>query len=432
MISEKLIKNVFAQVDQMKDEVIKFTCDLVKIPTENPPGDKYEECAKFIGNKLDEFGYEVEYIDVPSDLLDQLAPEGKGLPRTNVLGRFKGTADKPVIHFNGHFDVVPAGTGWSVDPYGGVVKDGKIYGRGSSDQKSGIAAQIFAVEAVKRAGVQLKGTIEQSATVDEETGGFAGLGYLVNKGYIARSKTDYCIITECLNVNRIGIGHRGAIWFEVKTFGKKAHGCMPKRGINAIDKMVKLLNKLDRELRPNLESKVTRYPVVPEEAKHPSITPTIINSGIKLNVVPDICIAKFDRRLIPEEDANNAWDEIKAILSNLSKEDPDFNYEIKEISRVEPTIIPTGANIVRALSNAIRLVLGEEPKLILSPGFDDQRFIVQNAKIDECVVYGPGILTQAHVTDEYVLIKDIIDSTKVMALALMYIFSSGSICNKRL
>jgi len=405
----------------MRDEIVKFTCDLVKIPTENPPGKEYKKCAEFIGKKLEEFGYEVEYINVPSDFLDKLAPEGKGLPRVNVLGRYKSMTDKPVIHFNGHFDVVPAGGGWSVDPYGGVVKNDKIYGRGSSDQKSGIAAQIFAVEAIKRAGVRLKGTVEQSATVDEETGGFAGVGYLVNKGYIAQGKTDYCIITECLNVNQICIGHRGAIWFEVKTLGKKAHGCMPKRGINAIEKMVKLLNKLDLEVRPNIEGRLTGYPVIPDEARHPSLTPTILNSGIKLNVVPDVCIAKFDRRLIPEEDVNVALDEIKAILSSLSVEDRDFNYEIKEILRVEPTVIPTDAKVVRALTNAIKLVLAEEPKLVLSPGFDDQRFIVQNAKINECAVYGPGILTQAHVTDEYVLIQDIVDSTKIMALTMMYL-----------
>ena len=419
LLPESLIKKVLDEVDKMREEIVEFTCRLVKIPTENPPGKNYGECAEFIGKKLDEFGYEVEYIEVPSNLLDELAPEGKQLPRVNVLGRLG--KDKPVIHFNGHFDVVPAGSGWSVDPYGGLVKEGKIYGRGSSDQKSGIAAQIFAVEAIKRAGFQLKGTVEQSATVDEETGGFAGLGYLVDNGFISKNRTDYCIITECLNVDRICIGHRGAIWFEVKTFGKKAHGCMPKLGINAIDKMVKLLSKLNYELRPKLEDKVTRYPVVPEEAKRPSITPTFINSGIKLNVVPDICIAKFDRRLIPEENADVAWQEIKAILSSLRKEDPDFNYEIKEISRVESTIVPTDTNIVKALSNAIKLVLNKQPEFVLSPGFDDQRFIVQNAKINECVVYGPGILTQAHVTDEYVLIKDIIDSTKIMALTIMYL-----------
>lgn len=262
-------------------------------------------------------------------MLNKLAPEGEGLPRVNVLGRLKGEADKPVIHFNGHFDVVPAGTGWSIDPYEGVIKNGKIYGRGSSDQKSGIAAQLSAVETLKRAGVQLKGTVEQSATVDEETGGFAGVGYMVDKGYIALGKTDYCVITECLDLDRICVGHRGNLWFEIMTLGKKAHGCMPKLGINAIDKMVKVLSKSNCELRPNIESRVTEYPIVPDEARHSSLTPTVIHSGLKVNIVPDVCVVRFDRRLIPEEDIQTAWTEIKNVLSKLYGEDPEFKYELK-------------------------------------------------------------------------------------------------------
>jgi len=419
------VEKVFRQVEEMREEIIKFTQDLIRIPTENPPGRNYPEFAELVGKKLEEFDYEVEYVEVPEELLGKLAPEGEGLPRINVIGRLKGVSDKPVIHFNGHYDVVPAGTGWSVDPYGAVIRDGRIYGRGSSDQKSGIAAQIFAIEAIRRSGFKLKGTVEQSATVDEETGGFAGVGYLVSEGYLTSGKVDYCIITECLNVDRICIGHRGAMWFEVKTYGKKAHGCMPKLGVNAIDRMVMLLNKVNQQLRPKIEKRKTKLPVVPPEAQTSSLTPTIIQAGVKVNVVPDECVVKFDRRLIPEENVEDAWMEILNTFSELKKEDPQFRYEIRKITEVKPTLVPTDTEIVKVFSNAIKDVLGEEPKFVLSPGFDDQRFVVHDGGIKQCIVYGPGILTQAHVTDEYVLIDDLINSVKIMALATMKLLGTS-------
>src|SRR5207244_1785385 len=129
-------------------------------------------------------------------------------PRVNVIGELAGASRKPLVHFNGHIDVVPSGNGWTVDPFEGRVRDGKIFGRGSTDQKAGIAASVFAVEAIRRAGVRLHGSIEQSGTVDEESGGFAGVAYLAKMGFIQRDRTSHVIITEPLNVDRVCLGHR--------------------------------------------------------------------------------------------------------------------------------------------------------------------------------------------------------------------------------
>ena len=195
----------------------------------NPPGEEYEACAHFIGDDLKRRGFEVEYIAA-----EGLREHTVRHPRVNVVGTRRG-GPGPVVHLNGHFDVVPAGDGWTVDPFGGLVRDGRIYGRGSCDMKAGIAAALFAAEAIERAGVPLPGTIEISGTVDEESGGFAGVAYLAECGRIAKGKTDFVIIPEPLNVDRICVGHRGVYWFEVTARGRIGHGSMPFLGVNAID-----------------------------------------------------------------------------------------------------------------------------------------------------------------------------------------------------
>ncbi|HWE63896.1 MAG TPA: M20/M25/M40 family metallo-hydrolase, partial [Chloroflexota bacterium] len=157
-------------------EMIEFLQELVRIPTENPPGLHYEACAAFAGRWLEDLGYQVEYHTVPLDQLDTLAPHGQGLPRVNVVARLPGTRERPVLHFNGHYDVVPAGSGWTVAPFMGVIRDGRIFGRGVSDMKGGIAAQVYAVEALRRAGFVLAGTIEQSLVPDEESTGNRNAG----------------------------------------------------------------------------------------------------------------------------------------------------------------------------------------------------------------------------------------------------------------
>jgi succinyl-diaminopimelate desuccinylase len=170
--------------------------------------------------------------------------------------------------------------------------------------KSGLVAQIFAVEALRRAGIKLKGTIEQSAVVDEETVGNknAGMYYLVEKGIISKEKTDYVIITEPLDPDRVCLGHRGALRFQMETFGKQAHGAMPYSGINAGIKMANFLTLIDKELIPKIKERKTATPVVPEEAKRSSLSLGMLSAGSATNLVPSRAIATFDRRLNPEED----------------------------------------------------------------------------------------------------------------------------------
>src|SRR5207244_9617777 len=153
-------------------EIVRFTADLVRIPTINPPGEEYEAGAHFLGEHLKRRGFAIEYIAAEG------RPEHTARhPRVNVVGSRRG-GPGPVVHLNGHIDVVPAGDGWAVDPFGGIVRDGRIYGRGVCDMKAGIAAAVFAAEAITRAGVPLPGTIEIRGTVDDESGGVGGVAWV--------------------------------------------------------------------------------------------------------------------------------------------------------------------------------------------------------------------------------------------------------------
>lgn len=413
----KGIKNAIDRaVESLEKELIEFAQEIVRIPTENPPGRYYPECAETIGDMMKKIGCEVEYINIPEELLPELAPKGKNLPRVNVIGRYKGTHDRPNIHFSGHYDVVPAGEGWSVDPYEAVVKDGKLFGRGSSDQKSGIVSQIFAIYALKKAGIKLKGTIISSATPDEETGGEAGMGYLVKEGYLNKENTDYCVITECLDVDKVCLGHRGTLWFELTTKGVQSHGSMPYEGVNAIENMVKVINAIDKKIRPLLMAD-SKYPIQPVECRKSTLTITTIEAGNKVNTVPNRCKATFDWRLIPEQSVSWGKEKILSICEELKSKDPNFDYEFNVIMEVEPTIVPDDTDVVNAFLKAGNEYLGKEMDFSLSPGSDDQKYVVKEGNMEECIVYGPGPLVLAHKVDEYVKIEDMKNSAKIMALA---------------
>jgi succinyl-diaminopimelate desuccinylase len=412
------IDRVMEAVDAAADEAVAFTADMIRVPTVNPPGDLYEDCARLIGRRLEACGFTTEYY----------AAEGRPEhtrthPRINVVGTRRGTATRPLVHLNGHFDVVPAGNGWTYDPWGGTVQDGRIYGRGSCDMKAGIAAAVFASEAIRRTGIELNGTVEVSGTVDEESGGFAGVAWLAEQHRISRDRTDYVIIPEPLCVDQICIGHRGVYWFEVLTKGRIAHGSMPFHGVSAIDHMGIVLDRFRRDLQPRLAARTTDVPVIPPAARHATLNINGISGGqpvdgIQTPCVADRCRAVFDRRFLLEEGFDNTRAEIVALLDEVGRDVRDFSYEIRDLMVVHPTRTPDGSPVIAALEHALEKVLGRSG-LVASPGTYDQKHIARIAGVPHCVAYGPGILDLAHQPDEYCAVADLVAATKVIALALL-------------
>jgi succinyl-diaminopimelate desuccinylase len=418
------LDRIIAEVDRAADEIVQYTVDLVRIPTVNPPGDEYEACAHFIGDDLARRGFTVEY----------LAAEGRPehttrYPRVNVIGSRRGGPGR-VVHLNGHFDVVPPGGGWSIDPFAGVVRDRKIYGRGVCDMKAGIAAAVFAAEAIARAGAPVPGTIEISGTVDEESGGFAGVAYLAEAGRLARGRTDYVIIPEPLNVDRICIGHRGVYWFEVTARGRIAHGSMPFLGVSAIDGMTRLLEAVRAELMPRLATRRTAMPVVPAAARRATINVNGIEGGqpvdgIQTPCVADFCRAVFDRRFLMEEGFETTKAEIEQLVARARASVPDIVFDLRDLMIVEPTRTPDDSPLISALDASIHRVLGKRPELIASPGTYDHKHVTRIAGVPHCVAYGPGELEMAHQPDEYCRVDDLINATKVIALATLDLMNSG-------
>ena len=421
-----VIETVSAAVDAHADEIVDFAAALIRIPTVNPPGEEYDTCARFIGDRLKACDFDVHYVTA-----DGRPEHTRAHPRVNVIGRRAGAHPHPLVHLNGHFDVVPAGDGWTVDPFGGLVRDGRIYGRGSCDMKAGIAAGVYAAEILRRAGIALPGTFEVSGTVDEESGGLAGVYHLAEHKWLSKEKTDFVIIPEPLDVDRVCIGHRGVYWFEVEARGRIGHGSMPFLGASAIEGMGQFLHLIEHTLKPQLHARTTGVPVVPPGARHATINTNGIEGGqpvdgVQTPCVADHCRAVFDRRFLIEEGLDFARDEIGALVDAARRLVPDIRFEVHDRLIVHPTRTPDDSPIIPALTGAIRTVLGRPATLVASPGTYDHKHVAKVAGVPHCVAYGPGELVQAHQPDEYCAVSDLIAATKVIAIASLELMSVGT------
>jgi succinyl-diaminopimelate desuccinylase len=232
-----------------------------------------------------------------------------------------------------------------------------------------------------------------------------------------------------LNVDRICIGHRGVYWFELTTRGRTAHGSMPFLGVSAIDRMGDVLAAVRRELLPALSGRLTEMPVVPDSARHATINVNSIDGGqpvdgIQTPCVADRCRAVFDRRFLIEEGIEAARDEIAALVARTLGS-PGVDYELRDLMVVEPVRTPDGSPLVAALDRAVRRVLGRSARLVASPGTYDQKHVARIAGVPQCVAYGPGELELAHQPDESCRVDDLLNATKVIALATLDLMGAG-------
>ena len=409
------------RIEGKREELTDLTCELVRIPTVNPPGDAYTDCARHLGKRLKERGFEISYHRAEGSPGDT-----DRYPRTNMIARLKGQSPGPCVHFNGHLDVVVAGKGWTEDPFAAVVKEGRVYGRGTCDMKGGIAASVIALESLLEEGIPFLGAIEFSGTVDEETGGYGGVAYLAKEGYFSKPRVDHVIIPEPLNVDRICLGHRGAWWAQVETHGRIAHGSMPFLGNCAIRHMSAFAKLLEQRLYPALDKKKTKMPVVPEGAKRSTLNIQAIHGGepesfegMPSPIVSDSCRMVLDRRFLIEESLEEVKAEVRELLDELVRTRPGFRYSMQDIMEFHPTMTEGDAPVVKAVEEAIGVVLNTIPEKIISPGTYDQKHIARIGHLHDCIAYGPGILDMAHQPDEYVVIDDMVKSSQVMALATL-------------
>ncbi|MFT6932857.1 MAG: succinyl-diaminopimelate desuccinylase [Paracoccaceae bacterium] len=418
-MSKRLISEIIAR----QEDLISLTQELIRIPTLNPPGLNYREICNFLAERLAKSGFAVEMIRAEGAPADSTRH-----PRWNLVARHEGPRPGECVHFNSHHDVVEVGHGWTVDPFGGEIKNGRIYGRGSCDMKGGLATSIIAAEAFIAAHPDYCGAIEISATADEESGGYGGVAYLAEKGYFSPTRVQHVIIPEPLNKDRICLGHRGVWWAEVETKGRIAHGSMPFLGDSAIRHMGAVLEEIETYLYPLLATKHTAMPVVPEGARQSTLNINSIHggeaeqdadyTGLPVPCVADRCRIILDRRFLIEEDLADVKAEVANMLEKIKAERPNFEYEIRDLFEVHPNMTDRDAPIVRTVQQAIETVLKTEAQFVVSPGTYDQKHIDRIGKLKNCIAYGPGILDLAHQPDEWIGIQDMIDSAKVMGLTL--------------
>ena len=415
---------LLARIADKRESLIALTQELIRIPTLNPPGENYRDICDYLDRRLSKSGFSTELIrayDTPGD--------SEKFPRWNIVARREGARAGECVHFNSHTDVVEVGKGWTKDPFGGDLIDGKIYGRGACDMKGGLAASIIAAEAFLEEFPGFAGAIEISGTADEESGGYGGVAYLAEKGYFSPARVQHVIIPEPLNKDRVCLGHRGGWWAEIETHGEIAHGSMPFLGDCAVRHMGAVLDKFETDLFPEMAKRHTDMPVVPEGARQSTMNINSIHggqreqaddfTGLPAHCVPDSCRIVIDRRFLNEEPLDQVRAEVTAILDGLKSSRAKFDYSLTELNHVLPSMTERTAPVAASLAAQIEKVLGKPAEFVASPGTYDQKHIDRIGKLKNCVAYGPGILELAHKPDEYIGVDDMMISVEVMARCLV-------------
>jgi len=390
-------------IDLAFDEQVEFLREMVRVPTDTPPGDNASHAAR-AAELLDAMGLRAERHPVPAQ---EVAACGlKSLTNLLVRHRF---GDGPVIALNAHGDVVPPGEGWTHAPYGGEIVDGRMYGRGVAVSKSDFATYAFALRALRAAGLPLAGTVELHFTYDEEFGGELGPGWLLARGL---SKPDLAIGAGFSY--GIVTAHNGCLQLEVTVRGVAAHAAMPETGVDALAGAIAIIEALyaQRAAWSRTRSQVAGIGC-------PTINVGRIEGGINTNVVPDRIGFRLDRRMIPEEDPT----EVEAGLRRLIEEAAPAGCRV-EIRRLllaralRP--LPGHERLVHALKGHAERLFGEPVAATGTPLYTDARLYCEVGV--PIVLYGAGPRTileaNAKRADENLLLQDLRKATKVVACAL--------------
>jgi succinyl-diaminopimelate desuccinylase len=337
---------------------------------------------------------------------------------TNLIVRHR-FGPGPTIALNAHGDVVAPGEGWSSDPYGAEIRDGRMYGRGVAVSKSDFATYAFALKALKDSGAQLRGTVELHFTHDEEAGGLIGPGRLIETGL---SKPDY-VISAGFAYNVV-VAHNGCLHLEIRVEGKSAHAARPDTGVDALEAATRLLTSL-YALRQGYEATRSSVPGI----GHPTLVVGLIEGGINTNVVPDLVIFRLDRRMIPEETPETVERDLVAAIEAAAATLSGITVRIRRVLLARPLQpLPGQETLVAALQRNAESVLGEAIPADGVPIYTDAR-LYSGAGIP-AVLYGAGPRTlleaNGHRADENLMLEDLRKATKVVALTLADLLSTDN------
>lgn len=407
-------RQMAALLGQWREEQTRFLAELVKTPSDNPPGDCAPH-ARRAAELLEAIGFTVERHAIADDVVK--AHGMQSAINLVVRQRFGNDASKPglTIALNAHGDVVPPGEGWTTGPYGAQIKDGWMYGRGVAVSKSDFATYAYALRALKEAGVALNGTIngtiELHFTYDEETGGAIGPEWLLAQGI---SKPDLAISAGFSY--GITTAHNGCLHLEVECVGKSAHAARPETGYDALHAATDILSALYK-LRTSYAQIRSTVPGI----THPTLTVGLIEGGINTNVVPDKVLFRIDRRIIPEENPEEVEHDLIEFIRQAAEAHPTIRVRSRRIILARPFVpLPGQEKLVAALQTNAQRVLNEKIESQGVPLYTDARHY--SAAGIPTVLYGAGprsmLEANAHRADERVKLDDVFKATEVMAGAL--------------
>ena len=373
------------------ERVKKLAGDLVRIPSTNPPGD-VEACVDLLMNHFQRYGIKGRRVSKYDKKPNFVAETGKG---------------SPVFLWNGHLDVVTAGEEkWNHDPFGGVIEDGFLHGRGSVDMKGSIASMAEAFLMLAESGRELKGTFKMTAVSDEENFGPAGTQFLADEGEL---EADFAIVGEPTNLG-VETVQRGVMWFDIIAHGKTSHGGRPHLGVNAVEEIMEVATALKGRLKPLLEKR--SHPLVAP----PCMSFTMISGGEKVNVVPDYCKLSGDRRIIPGEKEEDILQEIAEIVNGYRTDYNKLEFIVQKL--VLPTEVPSDHPMTSILLKNIEMVTGKR-KSIKGKDAGTDAYIINSQLGIPTVIFGPGDFRLSHRPDERIALNDLIQAAQINYLTVL-------------
>jgi succinyl-diaminopimelate desuccinylase len=355
-------------------------------------------------------GLRVRRVPIPRTLQKKTQPHLLHYPRYNVLG-FWDAGAKRTLHFNAHYDVVPASGAWKQGgAFNPQLEQGWMYGRGTADMKGAIASMVFALQALRATGTRPNLNVEVSFVADEETDSSLGSGWVTTHG---RLRADYAVVGEGGEGNAVCCGHNGVVWLNVQVHGKAAHGSTPEAGINALEKMSALVLALD-DYKRRLARRKFRTPAGRRLAPTLNLGGVFTaGDGAKINTVPASASFTIDRRVLPTEDLRTAERELRAFLRQAARKIPRCRITIDKISDNFSCYRAPTHPLFAAMQRSVTRVRRRPTKFMVSTGFNDMHYFAQVRKIPT-LGYGPGG-RNCHAVDERVRIKDLVDSAKIYA-----------------
>jgi succinyl-diaminopimelate desuccinylase len=375
--------------------MLELTRQLVAIPSENPPGNCYRQAVELIVRHLRDEGFTDTHV--AGDCVLSFVGEGE---RT--------------VYFSGHYDVVPAQSSSQFEP---VVKGANLFGRGSSDMKSGLAAMIYAAKAVRDGGFLRNGRIGLVFVPDEETAGPRGSRFLADQGLLG--KNGIGMLTPEPTGGVVWNANRGAITLKVTVKGKSAHVGRQQEGVNAFERML-VVAQAFADLKKEVEARSTAFRIGPDAMRRSILMlGGRVEAGTNFNVVPDSCSFTVDRRINPEEDFEEEKQRLFALLDRARADGAGI--EVQTLQEGRSCGVPEDGPLARALAGSIERVTGRPPQFEMCPGLLEIRFYAERGI--PAFAYGPGLLTVSHGPNEFVPIDRIVQCAQVYALTAAELLS---------